>query len=181
MIRSKKFLALLLAALSLSTGLVACGGGSGGGGDVDLDDDGNLRPGGGNVTKITFWGYGDENETQVFRNLVTQFNEEYKDSIFVNYDPKVSSDYSTTASSALRQTKAKVDILYVGDSALKYYAEMGWLEPLDSYLETSKEVVIEDMWETSVNRFKYDVKTTTQNGPDAHYWGIPKDIGPTVI
>lgn len=64
---------------------------------------------------------------------------------------------------------------------LKHYAKLGYLEPLDSYLATSQEVVIEDMWETSVNRFKYDVKTTTQEGPDSHYWGIPKDIGPTVI
>lgn len=177
--KTKKAIGLLVCALMFSTGLTACG--NSGGGDVSLDESGNVRPSGDSVTTITFWGYGDENETEVFRNLVTEFNEQYKDSIYVNYDPKGSSDYSTTAGSALRQSKAKVDILYVGDSDFKFYAEMGYLEPLDSYLETSSEVVIADMWETSVNRFKYDVNTTTQDGPDAHYWGIPKDIGPTVI
>ena len=177
--KTKRVIALLLTALTVSMGMTACGGG--GSSDIELDESGNVRPSGGGATNITFWGYGDENEVEVFRNLVAEFNEQYEGSIYVNYDPKVSSEYSTTAGSALRQTKAKVDILYVGDSDFKYYAEMGYLEPLDEYLKTSTEVVIEDMWETSVNRFKYDVNTTTQDGADAHYWGIPKDIGPTVI
>ncbi len=177
-----KWVSLMLSALMLSSaGLVACGGG-GGGDDVDLDDQGNVRPGSGTVSEITFWGYGDENEQMVFTNLVQEFNRQYDGVMKVNYEIKSSdAKYGESAGQALRSSKAKVDILYVGDSDFKKFAEWGYLEPLDTYLDTSTEVVIDDMWETSVNRFKYDVNTTTQNGPDAHYWGIPKDIGPTVL
>ena len=177
----KKFrkIASIIVALLLSVScFIGCGGS---GNDIEIDDEGNVRPSGGSVTNITFWGYGDDNEIGVFTDLVKRFNEEYDGTIHVNYEVKANADYGTSAKSALRSTKAKVDVLYIGDSDFKSCAELGYLEPLDSYLAKSTEVVIEDMWATSVNRFKYDVKTTTQDGPDAHYWGIPKDIGPTVI
>ena len=163
----------------IAAGVSACN--KTGGGDVDLDSSGNIRPGPGGETTITFWGYGDENELDVFQTLVKQFNEINKGVIKVKYETQGSDGYGEKAKLALRQSKASVDILYVGDSDFKSYAGLGYLEPLDNYLKTSSEVKIEEMWETSVNRFKYDVKTTTQDGPDAHYWGIPKDIGPTVI
>ena len=178
--KSAKLTALLLSALLVSTGLTACGG-DGGRGDIELDSSGNIRPGPGGETTITFWGYGDDNEISVFRKLVEEFNAKNAGVIKVNYETKSNDNYSESARLALRQSKAKVDILYVGDADFKAYAKLGYLEPLDNYLATSQEVVIEDMWETSVNRFKYDVNTTTQEGPDSHYWGIPKDIGPTVI
>ena len=150
--------------------------------DVVIDDQGEVvKPTGGKSTEITFWGYGDENEISVFTELVKKFNELYDGVIHVNYETKGNADYSTAAKNALRSTKAKVDVLYVGDSDFKSYAELGYLEPLDSYIENSKEIVLSNMWATSVNRFKYDTNTTTQDGPDAHYWGIPKDIGPTVV
>ncbi len=173
--------------LTLATVLAACAftactaGGGEEGGDVGLDSAGNVRPSGGSVTNITFWGYGDENEIDVFTELVKQFNEKYDGTIHVNYEVKANQDYGTSAKTALKASKAKVDVLYVGDSDFKSFAELGYLEPLDEYLSKSKEVVIGDMWKTSVNRFRYDASTTTKDGPDAHYWGIPKDIGPTVV
>lgn len=173
-----KIISLIIALILSMSAFVAC---SNGGSDVELDEEGNLRPTGGGVTQITFWGYGDAQEIGVFTDLVKQFNEKYKDSIHVNYEVKNNADYSTSAGMALKSSKAKVDVLYVGDSDFKGFAELGYLEPLDDYIKNSKEVVIDDMWGTSVNRFKYDVDTTTQNGPNAHYWGIPKDIGPTVV
>ena len=175
-----KLLAFILV-LVLAFSVAACGNKDKGGGDVELDDSGNVRPVGGQETKITFWGYGDENEISVFNSLVEQFNKMYEGSIQVEYEAKGNDDYSTSAYTALQQSKARVDILYVGDADFKRFAELGYLEPLDSYLKTSSEVKVEEMWETSINRYLHDVNTTTQNGPDAHYWGIPKDIGPTVI
>ena len=179
----KKFLkagALVLAGI-LAFGASACGKKGGGGSDLELDSAGNIvvRPGQ-ETTEITFWGYGDDNELSVFSNLVKQFNDINKGAIKVNYKPQVSADYGDATNLAL-SGNGGVDILYVGDADFKIYAEQGYLLPLDEYISNSSEIVIEDMWETSVNRFKYDVNTTTQDGPDAHYWGIPKDIGPTVI
>ena len=176
---------LFIASLAfvLVFGLISCslGGSGGNSNDIELDDQGNVRPSGGGATEITFWGYGDDNEISVFTELVKQFNEKYDGTIHVNYEVKANSDYGTVARSALRSSKAKVDVLYVGDSDFKSLAESGYLEPLDNYIKDSKEIVLSNMWETSVNRFKYDTNTTTQDGPNAHYWGIPKDIGPTVV
>ena len=176
--KMSKLLAIMLSLMLSLSFVVGCSGG--GGGDVELDEEGNIRPSSGGKTVITFWGYGDENEQAVFTNLVKDFNEINKGVIEVKYEPKPN-QYTESARSALQSTKAKVDVLYVADADFKGFAEMGYLEPLDDYLKTSKEVIIDEMWETSVNRFKYDVKTTKQDTADAHYWGIPKDIGPTVI
>ena len=151
------------------------------GGESGGDDGEDYRPDKSSLTTITFWGYGDENEIGVFQNLVKEFNALYDGKIKVNYETKGNDDYGTSAKQALRASKAKVDVLYVGDSDFKSYAALDYLEPLDSYIADSTEIVLDDMWATSVNRFKYDVNTTTQDGPDAHYWGIPKDIGPTVV
>jgi len=177
----RKITVFLLALVLAFTCFAACDNGGDNGGDISLDDSGNARPTGDGTTNITFWGYGDENEIGVFTELVRQFNDKYDGTIHVNYEVKGNDDYATSAKTALRASKAKVDVLYVGDSDFKSFAELGYLEPLDSYIEKSSEIVIEDMWATSVNRFRYDVNTTTQDGPNAHYWGIPKDIGPTVV
>ena len=141
-----KLLAFILV-LVLAFSVAACGNKDKGGGDVELDDSGNVRPIGGQETKITFWGYGDENEISVFNSLVEQFNKMYEGSIQVEYEAKGNDDYSTSAYTALQQSKARVDILYVGDADFKRFAELGYLEPLDNYLKTSSEVKVEEMWE----------------------------------
>ncbi len=189
-----KFGAVLLAACLASgaaVGLAACGGG--GGGDIEFDENGNIRPSGSGKTTVNFWGYGDDNEHAVFTNLVAQFNEKYKDAnLEVKYEQYSSDELGRKVKSALKSSRAAVDIFYAGDADYKTYATAGYLEPLDVWinggetesgttLPASKEIKIEEMWETSVNRYKYDVETTTEDGPNAHYWGIPKDIGPIVI
>ncbi len=171
--------AFVLSMLIALGGVAACG--DKGGSDIELDSEGNIIiRGDQDVTEITFWGFGDNNEMQVFSNLVKQFNEINDGVIKVNYRPQVSADYDDATKMAL-SGQGGVDVLYVNDTDFKIYAEQGFLEPLDEYLKTSKEVKIDEMWPTSVNRYLYDVDTTTQNGPNAHYWGIPKDIGPTVL
>lgn len=130
---------------------------------------------------ITFWGNGDENENKVFQSLVQQFNEQNRGEIYVNYELQSSGDYGDRVNAALGKSRATVDVLYINDDSFKRYAKAGYLEPLDEYLKGSTEIKVDEMWDTSVNRYLYDVNTTTQDGPEAHYYGIPKDIGPTVI
>lgn len=147
--------------------------------DGGLDEDGNFRPGSG-VTTVTFWGYGDDSEKAVFEQLKDEFNEEYEGQIKVNYIQKSSDGYSEAVRLALQQTHGP-DVVYAGDSEYKALAELGFLEPLDSYLEKSQTVDLSEMWDSAVTRFKYDVDTTTVDGPNAKQWGLPKDVGPTVI
>ncbi|MDR3318323.1 MAG: extracellular solute-binding protein [Clostridiales bacterium] len=149
--------------------------------DVGLDDEGNIiiRPGS-KVPTVVFWGYGDQVELDVFTKLTDQFNKLHKDQIKVNYIQKASTGYGE----AMRVTlggNSGPDVLYVGDADFKAVADYGYLEPLDNYIAKSEEIVLEEMWETSLDRYKYDVKTATFDGPGAKIWAVPKDIGPTVI
>ncbi|MDR2822699.1 MAG: extracellular solute-binding protein [Acholeplasmatales bacterium] len=148
-------------------------------GDIIIDPDGGVRPGE-KEANITFWGYGDQDELAVFRGLVDSFNALYKDVIKVNYIQKSPDSYGDALKLGLQGSKGP-DVVYVPDDSFKALATLGYLLPLDSYIEESTKVNIEDMWESSINRYLYDVDTTTSTGPNAKYWGIPKDIGPTVI
>ena len=132
-------------------------------------------------TTITFWGYGDNNEQGVFQSLVQQFNELNRGDIYVNYEVQASDGYGDRVNAALGRSRATVDVLYIPDESIKSYATEGYLAPLDEYIESSDEIQLDDMWTSAVERYRYDVNTTTTDGPDAHYYGMPKDIGPTVI
>lgn len=176
-----RYLSLALSALVLTTGFAACNPDDGAS-DIVLNSDGTIRPSAdGKETKIKFWGTGAAKEIEVFENLVAAFNEKYEGSIEVEYIPQSDDSYEDASRLSLSQPRAQVDVLYVKEPTFKGFAEAGYLEPLDSYIATSTEVKVEEMWETSIGRYKYDVNTTTQDGPDAKYWGIPKDIGPTVL
>ena len=171
--KKKKFLKGLALALSSTLLVSAVAGLSACGGSDPLSEEAKV--------KITFWGNGDENENKVFQGLVQQFNEQNKGEIYVNYELQPSNKYDDKVNSALAKRKATVDVLYINDESVKKYASQGYLEPLDEYMKDSTEIKVDEMWESSVNRYLYDVNTTTQDGPNAHYYGIPKDIGPTVI
>lgn len=130
-------------------------------------------------TIITFWGYGDQVEKTVFETLVTDFNELYEGYVEVNYVQKSPDGYGDALRLGLQGTRGP-DVVYVGDVDFKALAELGFLLPLDDYIAESDQIIIDDMWPASINRYLYDVETTTPDGPNAHYWGIPKDVGPTV-
>ena len=175
-----KYLSIALSALMLTSAFAGCNPDDGAS-DIELDSDGKPRPTGSGETKVNFWGTGGATEKQVFTNLVAAFNEEYDGTIEVKYIHQPDNGYEEACSKNLSLSKAQVDVLYVKEPSFKGLAAAGYLEPLDSYIANSTEVNVEEMWETSINRYKYDVNTTTADGPDAHYWGIPKDIGPTVL
>lgn len=163
---------LIILALIFTFTLTACSGAE----DTDIIP--GVRPD--EETVITFWGYGDAVEKAVFESLVTSFNAINEGYVRVNYVQKSPDGYNDALRLGLQGTRGP-DVVYVGDSDFKALAEFGFLLPLDDYINTSNQIFIEDMWPSSINRYLYDINTTTSSGPDAHYWGIPKDIGPTVI
>ena len=147
--------------------------------DVEIDPDtGELRPSD-TVAKVTFWFYGDNVERGVFESLVESFNEANKGIIEVEMVPRPADSYEDSVRTALSGNK--LDVFYVGDSGYKSYAENGLLLDLTDYIENSKVYRVEDMWETVVTRYKYDVETKLSATESGRYYGVPKDIGPTVI
>ncbi len=167
----KKFIVILLAVI-FAFSLTACGD------SVDTDIIPGVRPE--EETIITFWGYGDAVEKAVFEKLVTSFNELNEGYVEVNYVQKSPDGYGDALRLGLQGTRGP-DVVYVGDADFKALAELGFLLELDDYISSSDQIVVEEMWPSSINRYLYDVNTTTSLGPDAHYWGIPKDVGPTVV
>ncbi len=146
--------------------------------DVELDDDGNIRPGS-EVAHVEFWINGDEYELEVFQDLTDRFNEKYKGQIEVELVQKGSSGYETAVEKALSGTK--LDVFYVGDAGYKSYAENGLLYDITELVEASEIYDVETMWSTVMTRYKYDVESKLSGTESGKYYGVPKDIGPTVI
>lgn len=146
--------------------------------DVGLDDDGNIRPSD-KVSNVEFWINGDDYELEVFQDLTNRFNEKYKGQINVRLVQKPSSGYETAVQTALNGKK--LDVFYVGDSGYKSYAENGLLYDITDLVNNSSSYNVTELWDTVLTRYKYDVLTKLSGTSSGRYYGVPKDIGPTVI
>lgn len=149
--------------------------------DVDLDDSGSIiyKPEQGE-TKVTFWANCDSTELEVFKTIVNRFNEQYKGQISVRLVAKTGSDYESLLGTSLGG-KNPPDVFYVGDAGYKAYAEEGYLLDISNYISNSSVYKLEDMWSNVVERYNYDVDTGLTNTASGKYYGVPKDLGPTVI
>jgi len=169
-----KFWSKMFAVLLGITMIFGTFAGCGGGGGIKWSGKG---------VRVHFWGWGDEAEVSVFKKLVDDFNRDHQDEIFVQYKPYSNNGFTDLVRNNL-QTKTPADIVYVGDGEFKRLADAGLIEDLSAYIANSELINESEMWETSLNRYRYDVDTTTDttiDGEPAAVWGIPKDIGPTVI
>lgn len=127
---------------------------------------------------VTLWCWGDQDEINVFTDLLRTYNNTNKDNIYVNLVKKPSGSYYSTLETALTGRQSP-DLFYVGDSMIKRYANAGYLEDLSSYISQSKELDTTDIWPTLMDRYQFDPYTYL-HGEDAPIWGLPKDLGPTV-
>ncbi len=161
----KKLKVLALAMTACVAGSVAmagCAGGSGAG------------------TKVTFWANCNDVELGVFKEITKQFNAQHKGEIEVKLVSKPGDSYGDTLGLTLAGSKAP-DVFYVGDNGYKAYAEQGLLYDITDFIESSTIYKVEDMWSDVTVRYRYDVNTRLTNTPEGRYYGVPKDIGPTVI
>jgi len=163
----KKLLAILLCAL-MGTTMLACFGGGGG-------------PNGptGDAVTVTFRGYGEEDEIAIFRNLVNKFNAEHEGEIWVDYDTTPGGSYYESMAQILSGNKTP-DVVYMGDDVAKEWAINDYITPLDEYVASSEIIKLDEMWDSGIQRYRYDVETG-RSDPDSTLWALPKDIGPTVL
>ena len=174
-----KLIALILCMVVCLSAFAGCfGGNKDKGDDCEIDEEGNYRPSS-DVAQVEFWINGDEYELEVFSDLVDRFNKKYEGQIKVNIKQKPSDGYETAVQTAL--TGSKLDIFYVGDAGYKAYAEEGLLFDVTDWVESSKIYDLSTMWSNVVTRYKYDVNTKLSGTESGRYYGVPKDIGPTVI
>ena len=176
--KNKKIICLLVLVLVVF-GLASCN--KKNKNDVELDDEGNVvvRPGQ-EATIVDFWFYGDEIELEVYKKLVSEFNKKNEGAIKIKMAAKPSDGYSDALNLTLQGSNAP-DIFYISEIGFKQQAEQGTLLDITDYVNNSKDYVVADMWDSAVSRFQYDVNTKTNDGPNKRFYGVPKDIGPTVI
>ncbi len=173
-----RILSLILCLTFALTVLVGCPKQQDKGEDGEIDDEGNYRPSN-EVAQVEFWINGDEYELEVFSDLVERFNKKYEGQIKVKLVQKPSDGYETAVQQSL--SGEKLDVFYVGDAGYKSYAEQGLLLDVTEWVESSKEYDLSKMWSNVVTRYKYDVNTKLSGTETGRYYGVPKDIGPTVI
>lgn len=130
-------------------------------------------------TTIQFWGWGEEGEIAIFKNIVKTYNKENKDNIRVQFAYQPSTGYEEKLTNTLRAKNAP-DIFFVGDKQIKNYAEQRWIEPLTDYISSSTKIDLSKMWKSGINRYRYNVEKRTSNEEDTIYC-LPKDLGPSVI
>ncbi|MGN1077461.1 MAG: extracellular solute-binding protein [Candidatus Gallimonas sp.] len=158
----KKHLALALGALMLVVPAAGCGPSS-------------VTEG---KTKVTLWAWGDEAEINAFSQLFKDYNNTNQDNIYVDYVKKPSSNYYSNLEVALGGRQPP-DLFYVGDSYVKRYAS-DYLEDLTPYISQSSKIDLGDIWSTLMERYRFDTETFRYS-ESAPIWGLPKDIGPTVV
>ena len=174
----RKILSLILCLAMCLTALFGCKGGVDKGNDGEIDDEGHYRPSD-TVAKVEFWINGDEYELEVFEDLVKRFNNKYAGQIEVKLIQKPSDGYETAVQQSL--SGEKLDVFYVGDAGYKSYAEQGLLYDITDLVANSPIYDLSTMWPNVVTRYKYDVNTKLSGTESGRYYGVPKDIGPTVI
>jgi len=135
---------------------------------------------GGKATNVVFWINGNATELDVFDKVVKDFNEKYSGQINVEIKNRTSSTYGSALEQSLQGSNAP-DVFYVGDSDYKRYARHDYLYDITEFVGTSSEFVVDDMWENVVERYKFDPNTWLSGTKEGRYYGVPKDLGPTVI
>lgn len=179
----KKIISIALACaciLPASVAAAACGSSTE---DGYIDDSGNFVPPSSGTTKVKFWANCADTELNVFTTIVNRFNELYDGQIEVTLVPKNGDDYDSALGQTLNGSNPP-DVFYVGDSGYKSYAELGYLLDITDYIDNSSVYVVDDMWSNVVERYYYNVDTFQSGslaGENGKYYGVPKDIGPTVI
>lgn len=157
--------------------MFGCGGGTGGGGG-----------GGRGSVKLTVWAVINENNSDAMKQVIKTFNER-NDRYQVTLVPKTSG-YSAQLGGTLRGSTPP-NIVQIDDRYYKGYIEEGYLTPLEEYFVDKKdesgnvvrkasELDLSDIWETAVDRFRYDPETHVAGG-DSPLYGLPAGIAPGVM
>ena len=167
---SKKFLALTLAtATTLSAlSMVACG-------DPEGPQDGQ--------TVIRMTGWGDTYETGIFQTMIDMFEEENPE-YYVSYDPSGSDNYMIDLQNAIASPgrREMPDVFYMADYEFMRFAyQTDIFEDLNPYIEASENLSRDDLYEESITAYSFNEETQTMGDPNGALYGLPKDLGPTVL
>ncbi len=130
------------------------------------------------VIDFVHWsGDGQSIEMSVLNTMIKGFEKRYP-KISVNLT--ILSSYEETYSTVLNGNKI-ADVFLMPDGDVMNWTEFGKCEDLGPYIEKSNLVNLSEMYESAVNRYRYNFKTKTCGGTEGTMIALPKDIGPTVM
>ncbi|MBN1487045.1 MAG: extracellular solute-binding protein, partial [Anaerolineae bacterium] len=112
---------------------------------------------------ITFSGWGDETEQQIYRDSITRF-QEVCPGVTVNYEP-IPADFQTKLKAQMAGGTAP-DVFYIDDQLMTAFAASGQLLALDDYMVAGG-VSRDDFIPSLLTIFTYEGQT----------YGLPKDWG----
>lgn len=133
----------------------------------------------GGKTVIKFWGSASEEEAEALNAVVSTYNETNTDNIWLDYQPQPDGGYADKISRVLSGAGGGPDIFYVSERNFKLWAQLGYLENLQSRIDEA-EIDLDGMWYSSVQRYRYNPAKNTNNADDDLYC-VPKDISPTAV
>ena len=115
-------------------------------------------------------------ERQVIEAMLQGFYKRYP-KIHVNLE--ILSNYESTYPSRLAAGNVH-DVFLVPDGSFNAWAKTNTCENLDAYIESSDLINTSELYETSLTRYRYDLKGSKPS-LSGNQLALPKDIGPTVM
>lgn len=124
--------------------------------------------------EVDFLGWGSVAEQRNFQYMINQFMKE-NPNVKVFYD--AISDTTTYSTNLMNRANNLPDVFYVPDWDYIKWADSGRLVDFEKYLDEDE---ISQMWQKSIDIFRYDEKTKTV-GVGEKIYGLPKDLGPLAL
>lgn len=169
--KMKKVICMLLMCSMMVGLLCGCGDSNATGKDTDGKDKGGSNE----RVSITFAGWGELEEKQIFTNLINEFMKSHPN-ITVKYQ-----HYSGGKASYMIKMVASIannslpEAFYMPTQDFAEWAESGRLMDLTKYLEESEIYEEGLIWDVAEKMFLYNSETKTV-GEDGILYGLPKDL-----
>ena len=174
---TKKLLSILLAVMLLGT-LIGCGAGNSNGEETDVENTDKSDPE--KTVSITFAGWGDLAEKQIYTKLIAAFMDD-NPNIKVNYqhyaggkDAYIVKMVSLIASDNLPEA------FYLPTQDFMEWVNAGRLLDLTSYVDSSGTYADGLIWDQAMTMYRYN-SATGAIGEDGGLYGLPKDLSVRVM
>ena len=163
----KKIMVLLLACLLAFGALTACKSAE------EQEDEGRKEQARVRLTFLTPLNAINEDTMQ---QTVYAFNAAYEGKIHVT----LVDDVGDTALTQLGAQNEAPDIVSLGEKQFKTAVDSKYLAALDEYAESSESVDLNDIWASSVDRFRYDSESG-KTGEGSPLYALPAENNPVVV
>ena len=136
----------------------------------------------GSVTQLSFWVIGSNEELTLYKTMTDEFNNTYgkENNIHVNISQKPNDGYVSQLQ-LYATSNSGPDVFFVAEDSFKAWVNAGMLADMTEYLQAASEKIdISDIYDSAIERWRYDVETNTSNADDPWY-ALPLDSKPSAL